>query len=188
MNIFIIKCIRFFGVTGDSFQIHEFAYSFIGLCSVTSNMTGYAHSYHLIKLIHCGAPQRDVVNDKMVLWVVTHIFYLMLCQSSLLSTVISFAYKDKWWLDESMSVIFCMENTWKRIVLFPLMKSMRNLWQLPQDLCHLSFLLETRWWRDLPGITECGLNISNHCMHLILVWVEIKHSMCCGELRTAKSR
>ena len=25
------------------------------------------------------------------------------------------------------------------------MKSMRNLWQSPQDLCHLSFLLETRW-------------------------------------------
>ena len=38
--------------------------------------------------------------------VVTHTFYFMLCQSSLLSTV----YKDKWWFDESMSVIFCMEN------------------------------------------------------------------------------
>ena len=38
---------------------------------------------------------------------VTHSF--MLCQSSLLSTVISFVYKDKWWFDESMSVIFCME-------------------------------------------------------------------------------
>ena len=25
------------------------------------------------------------------------------------------------------------------------MKSMRNLWQSPQDLCHLSFLLVTRW-------------------------------------------
>ena len=35
---------------------------------------------------------------------VTHIFYFMLCQSSLLSAVISFVYKDKWWFDESMSV------------------------------------------------------------------------------------
>ena len=25
------------------------------------------------------------------------------------------------------------------------MKNMRNLWQLPQDLCHLSFLLVTHW-------------------------------------------
>ena len=31
-------------------------------------------------------------------------------ESSLLSTVISFVYKDKWWFDESMSVIFCTEN------------------------------------------------------------------------------
>ena len=28
---------------------------------------------------------------------------------------------------------------------WPGMKSMRNLWQSPQDLCHLSFLLVTRW-------------------------------------------
>ena len=50
-------------VTGDSLLIHELAYSlFIGLCSVTSNMTGYSHLYHLIKLIHYGAPQRDVLN------------------------------------------------------------------------------------------------------------------------------
>ena len=35
---------------------------------------------------------------------VTHIFYFMLCQSSFLSTVISFVYKDKLWFDESMSV------------------------------------------------------------------------------------
>ena len=85
-------------VTGDSLLIHEFAYSlFIGLCSITSDMTGYSHSYHSMKLIHCGTPQRDVLNDKMVLLVVTHSFYFMLCQSSLLSTVISFVYKDKWW-------------------------------------------------------------------------------------------
>ena len=42
--------------------------------------------------------------------VVTHTFHSMLCQSSLLSTVISFVYKDKWWFDESLLVIFCMEN------------------------------------------------------------------------------
>ena len=43
--------------------------------------------------------------------VATHSFYFMLCQSYLLSAVISFVYKDKLWFDESMSVIFCMENT-----------------------------------------------------------------------------
>ena len=52
-----------------------------------------------MKRIHCGAPQRDVLSDKMVLSVVTHSFYFILCQSSLLSTVISFAYKDKQWFD-----------------------------------------------------------------------------------------
>ena len=41
----------------------------------------------------------------------TRIFYFMLFQSSLLSTVVSFVYKDKLWFDESMSVIFCMKNT-----------------------------------------------------------------------------
>ena len=30
------------------------------------NMTGYSHSYHSIKLIRCGAPQRDILSDKMV--------------------------------------------------------------------------------------------------------------------------
>ena len=75
-----------FKITGDSLLIHESAYSlFIGLCSVTSNMTGYFHSYHSIKLIHWGAPQRDVLSDKMVLWVMTHSFYVMLCQSSSLT-------------------------------------------------------------------------------------------------------
>ena len=108
-------------VTGDSLPFHEFTYTlFIGIRSVTSNMTSYSHSYHSIKLIHCGVPQRDVLSDKMVFWVVTHSFYFMLCQSSLSSTVISFVYKDKLWFDESMSVIFYMENTWKRILLFPL--------------------------------------------------------------------
>ena len=51
-------------VTGDSLLIHEFAYSLlIGLCSVTSNMTCYSHSYHSIKLIHWGAPQRDLLSN-----------------------------------------------------------------------------------------------------------------------------
>ena len=54
-------------VTGDSLLIHEFTYSlFIGLCSVTSNMTGYSHWYDSIKLIHCGAPQEGLLSDKMV--------------------------------------------------------------------------------------------------------------------------
>ena len=44
---------------GDSLLIHEFA--------VTPDMTGYSHSYHSIILIHCGAPQREVLSDKMVL-------------------------------------------------------------------------------------------------------------------------
>ena len=95
---------------------------FISLCSVTSDMTGYSHLYHSIKFIHCGATQRDVFSDKMVLPAMTYIFYFMLCRSSLLSTAISFVYKDKWWFHESMSVIFCMENNRKRIFLFPLLK------------------------------------------------------------------
>ena len=57
-----------FKVTGNSLLIHAFPYSlFFGLFSVTSNMTGYSHSYLSIKLIHCGTPQRDVLCDKMVL-------------------------------------------------------------------------------------------------------------------------
>ena len=55
-------------VTGSSFLIHAFACSlFIGLCSVTSNMIGHFHSHHAIILIHCGAPLRDVLSNKMVL-------------------------------------------------------------------------------------------------------------------------
>ena len=73
-------------------------------------MTGYSHSYQLIKLIHCSALQRVVLSDKIMFGVVTHSFYFMLCQSYLLSAVISFVYKDKWWFDESMSVIFYLEN------------------------------------------------------------------------------
>ena len=54
-------------VMGGSLLIHEFTYSlFIGLCSVKTNMTNFSYSYHSIKLIHCGAPQRDVLSDKMV--------------------------------------------------------------------------------------------------------------------------
>ena len=56
-----------FKVTGDSLLIHEFPYSlFIRLCSVASNMAGNSHTYHLIKLIYCDTPQRDVSSDKMV--------------------------------------------------------------------------------------------------------------------------
>ena len=61
--------------------IHAFAYSFVGIYSVISNMTGYSHSCLSIKLIHWGAPE-GVVNDDSY-------FYFMLCQSYLLSTVIS---------------------------------------------------------------------------------------------------
>ena len=43
-----------------------------------------------------------------------------------LSTVISFEYKDKWWFDESMSVTFYVENTLKRILLFPLPEKNEN--------------------------------------------------------------
>ena len=72
-------------IKGDSLLIHEFTHSlFVGPCSVISNMTGYSHSYHSIKLIHCITPQRDVLSDKMVFWVVTHSSYFMLCQSYLL--------------------------------------------------------------------------------------------------------
>ena len=40
---------------------------------------------------------------------VTHTFYFMLCQSSLLSAVISFVYKDKWWFDEACQLF----SVWK---------------------------------------------------------------------------
>ena len=60
INGFLCPLTRFLKVTGDSLLIHEFAYSlFIGFCSEN-------HSYYSIKLIHCGAPQRDVLSDKMV--------------------------------------------------------------------------------------------------------------------------
>ena len=48
-------------VTGDSLLIHELSL-FIGLYSVTSDMTGY----HSIKFIHCSALQRDALSDKIV--------------------------------------------------------------------------------------------------------------------------
>ena len=94
--------------SGDSLPIHEFTYSF----SVTSNMTSYSHWYHSIKLIHCDAPQRDVLSDKMVLWVVTHIFYFMLCQSSLLSAVISFIQRQivVWWKYVNCAAINLIQN------------------------------------------------------------------------------
>ena len=55
-------------VAGDSLLIHAFAYSLlVGVYLVISDMTGYSHSCHSIKLIHCDAPQRDVLSDKMAL-------------------------------------------------------------------------------------------------------------------------
>ena len=115
----VSKCQPRSRVTACKFMIFTCSL-FIGLCSVTAHMTGYSVSYHSIKLIHCSALQRNVLSDKMVFWMANRSFYFMLCQSSLLSTVISFVYKDKWWFDESMSVIFFMENIWKIIILFPL--------------------------------------------------------------------
>ena len=127
-------------VTDDSLLIHEFTCSlFIGLCSVTSNMTGCSHSYHLMKLINCGSPQRDVLSDKMVFWVVTHSFYFMLCQSYLLSTVISFVYKDKWWwliffyfmLCQSslLSIVISWAASWSHLTCGPLSYS-EILWRV----------------------------------------------------------
>ena len=107
-------------VAGSSLLIHAIACSlFFGIYSVISNMTGYFHSCHSIKLIHWGAPERDVLGDKIVLRVVTQIFYFMLRQSSILSTLMSFVYKDKWWFDERMSVTFCMESTEKKNSFIP---------------------------------------------------------------------
>ena len=56
-----------------------------------------------------GEPERDALSDKMAVLVMTHIFYFMLCQSSLLNTVIRIAYKDKWcdsYLFHALSVFF----------------------------------------------------------------------------------
>ena len=51
--------------TSSSLLIHAFAYSlFVGVYSVISNMTRHSHSCHLIKLIHCRAPERDVLSDE----------------------------------------------------------------------------------------------------------------------------
>ena len=55
-------------VAGDSLLIRAFAYSlFVHVHSVIYHMTGFSHSCYSIKLIHCGAPQSDVLSDKMVL-------------------------------------------------------------------------------------------------------------------------
>ena len=43
-----------------------------------SNMTGYSHSCHSIKLIHCGAPKRDALSDGVVSG--DSYFSVMLCQ------------------------------------------------------------------------------------------------------------
>ena len=64
-GLLIVICPWLLKVTGDSLLIHAFAYSlFIGLVSVTSNMTGWLLSFvSFDKLIHCGAPQRDALSD-----------------------------------------------------------------------------------------------------------------------------
>ena len=56
-------------VAGDSLLIHACADTYYSLVSValSPNVTSYPHSCHLIKLIHCGTPQKDVLSDKMVL-------------------------------------------------------------------------------------------------------------------------
>ena len=57
-----------FKVEGSSLLIQVFAYSlFVGIYLVVSNMAGYSHSCHSIKLIHWGAPERDVLSNNMVL-------------------------------------------------------------------------------------------------------------------------
>ena len=84
---------------GDSLLIHASAYPlFVGVYSVRSDMTGYSHSCHWIKLIYCGCTSKRCIEycHKLCLqrqMVTTHIFYFMLCQSSLLNTVISFVCK-----------------------------------------------------------------------------------------------
>ena len=55
-------------VEGSSFLINAFAYSlFVDIYSVIPSMTGYSHSRHLMKLFHCGASERDLLSDIMVL-------------------------------------------------------------------------------------------------------------------------
>ena len=52
-----------------------------------------------------------VLTTITTIWRPGYSLYFMLCQSSLSSTVKSFLCKDKLWFDESISVIFSMENT-----------------------------------------------------------------------------
>ena len=66
---------------------------FVGIYSVIYNMTGYSHSCYSVKLIHWGGPERDVFRCCESGLIV---FYFILCQSSLPSTVIRSVYKDKW--------------------------------------------------------------------------------------------
>ena len=58
-----VPCIK---VASDNSLIHAFACSlFVGVYLVISNMIGCSHSCHSIKLIHCGAPQKDHVIGKL---------------------------------------------------------------------------------------------------------------------------
>ena len=55
-------------VAESSLLIHAFAYSlFVDVYSVISDMTGYSHSCHSIKFVHCGVPERDVLSNKIVM-------------------------------------------------------------------------------------------------------------------------
>ena len=77
-NLVSIRILASLKVTGDSLLIHEFAYSHYSSVSVrvTSNMTSCSHSYHSIKLIHCGAPQRDALSDQVQVQVQVQFYFI----------------------------------------------------------------------------------------------------------------
>ena len=62
--------------------------------------------FHALPVLFIKYCYKRCIQRQMM---VTHTFISCL-PVSLLSTVISFVYKEKWWFDETMSVIFCMEN------------------------------------------------------------------------------
>ena len=51
---------------GDSLLIYDIYILIIHWSLASSDMTGYSHLYHSIKLIHYSAPQRDVLSDKIM--------------------------------------------------------------------------------------------------------------------------
>ena len=96
----------------QSFQRKIFIEIYNGVVSGDSWLLFHALPVFFIRYYRKLCIQRQMV--------VTHIFYFVLCQSSLLSTVIIFAYKNEWWFEESMAVTFFIENTFKKIILSPL--------------------------------------------------------------------